>query len=65
MLSLIQAIMANDFTHIDLICQKISLNELLANLMELIERLRFDFYSKMQKYDKLTFHATNLLKLIN
>lgn len=63
MLSLIQAIMANDFTQIDLIYQKISLNELLANLMELIERLRFDFYSK--KYDKLTFHATNLLKLIN
>ena len=57
--------MANDFTQIDLIYQKISLNELLANLMELIERLRFDFYSKMQKYDKLTFHATNLLKLIN
>ena len=51
MLSLIQAIMANDFTQIDLICQKISLNELLANLMELIERLHFDFYSKMQKYD--------------
>ena len=51
MLSLIQAIMANDFTQIDLIYQKISLNELLANLMELIERLRFDFYSKMQKYD--------------
>ena len=51
MLSLIQAIMANDFTQIDFIYQKISLNELLANLMELIERLRFDFYSKMQKYD--------------
>ena len=46
MLSLIQAIMANDFTQIDFIYQKISLNELLANLMELIERLRFDFYSK-------------------
>lgn len=51
MLSLIQAIMANDFTQIDFIYQKISLNELLANLMELIERLRFDFYSKMQTYD--------------
>ena len=51
MLSLIQAIMANDFTQIDFIYQKISLNELLANLMELIERLLFDFYSKMQKYD--------------
>lgn len=43
MLSLIQAIMANDFTQIDFIYQKISLNELLANLMELIERLRHDF----------------------